>query len=306
MRAAVLAEPRAFRLEQVTTPQPGPGEVRVSVEGSGACSSSLPVWEGRPWFTYPCDAGLPGHEGWGRVDAVGPGVELAKGTPVALLGERSFAQYEVVPAADAVVLPDQLDGRVFPGEAIGCAVNAFRRAGVDRGMKVAVVGVGFLGALLCRLADQAGAQVTAVSRRRFALEMAETMGAHETVTMDQVGELGEFPVVFEVAGAQEALDAASRLTDVGGRLVVAGYHQDGPRQVDLQLWNWRGIDVINAHERDGEVRRQGIRTAAEMVAAGDLDPTPLYTHTMPLDRIGDALDLLRHRPDGFMKALVMA
>ena len=37
------------------------------------------------------------------------------------------------------------------------------------------------------------------------------------------------------------------LTRVRGRLVVAGYHQDGPRQVDMQLWNWRGLDVINAH-----------------------------------------------------------
>jgi threonine dehydrogenase-like Zn-dependent dehydrogenase len=42
----------------------------------------------------------------------------------------------------------------------------------------------------------------------------------------------------------------------------------------------------------------------EAVAAGVLDPSPLYTHTFPLDRLGDALDATRDRPEGFMKALV--
>ena len=47
----------------------------------------------------------------------------------------------------------------------------------------------------------------------------------------------------------------------------------------MQLWNWRGLDVINAHERDPEVYVEGMREAVEAVAAGRLDPSPLYTHT---------------------------
>jgi NADPH:quinone reductase len=88
--------------------------------------------------------------------------------------------------------------------------------------------------------------------------------------------------------------------------VIAGYHQDGPRQVDMQLWNWRGIDVINAHERDPAVIREGIRAAVEYVADGTLEPAPLYTHRYGLDQLGDALELMHRRPDGFMKALVLA
>jgi hypothetical protein len=42
----------------------------------------------------------------------------------------------------------------------------------------------------------------------------------------------------------------AELTARGAGSIVAGYHQDGPRQVNMQLWNWRGLDVINAHERD--------------------------------------------------------
>jgi threonine dehydrogenase-like Zn-dependent dehydrogenase len=73
----------------------------------------------------------------------------------------------------------------------------------------------------------------------------------------------------------------------------------------MQLWNWRGLDVINAHERDPKVYLSGMQAAVDAVASGDLDPTPLYTHRFPLERLGEALDMTRERPDGFVKALVM-
>jgi threonine dehydrogenase-like Zn-dependent dehydrogenase len=88
--------------------------------------------------------------------------------------------------------------------------------------------------------------------------------------------------------------------------VIAGYHQDGLRQVNLQLWNWRGIDVINAHERDPQAYVDGMKRAVDLLVAGVMDPQPLYTHRLPLDRLGEALELTRTRPDGFMKALVMS
>jgi threonine dehydrogenase-like Zn-dependent dehydrogenase len=49
---------------------------------------------------------------------------------------------------------------------------------------------------------------------------------------------------------------------------------------------------------------QGMREAVDMIAAGRLDPTLLYTHTYPLEQLGDALNATRDRPDGFLKALV--
>jgi threonine dehydrogenase-like Zn-dependent dehydrogenase len=72
----------------------------------------------------------------------------------------------------------------------------------------------------------------------------------------------------------------------------------------MQLWNWRGLDVINAHERDPTVYAQGIREAAAAVAAGDLDPMPLYTHAFPLAQIDEAFATAAERPDGFLKAVV--
>ncbi|HEX6015165.1 MAG TPA: hypothetical protein VFY87_25875, partial [Geminicoccaceae bacterium] len=109
----------------------------------------------------------------------------------------------------------------------------------------------------------------------------------------------------EAVGKQGPLDLATELTRERGRLIVAGYHQDGPRQVNMQLWNWRGLDVVNAHERDPKIYVQGIREAVDAVASGRLDPGRLYTHTFPLDGLGAALDATRDRPDGFLKALVI-
>ena len=89
------------------------------------------------------------------------------------------------------------------------------------------------------------------------------------------------------------------------RLVIAGYHQDGDRRVNLQAWNWRGLDVINAHERDPAQYRRGMEEAIDLVVAGELNPWPLFTHQFPLEDIAAAFDCSRQAPDGFLKALVM-
>src|SRR5690349_16280019 len=160
MRAAVITAPRATELASLPTPDPGPGEVLVQLEGCGVCGSDLPVWEGRPWFEYPRDPGAPGHEGWGRIAAVGEGVSAPKiGARVAAIGFHSDAEFDLVPAAAAVELPEDLDGVPFPGEPLGCAMNVARRCRLREGQVVAVVGVGFLGALLVQLAARAGARV---------------------------------------------------------------------------------------------------------------------------------------------------
>lgn len=315
MRAATLEAPRRIRIDTVPLPEPGPGQVRVRIESCGVCGSNVPVWEGREWFRYPREAGQPGHEGCGTVDALGDGVEgLEVGERVTFLSYRAFAEYDLAEAAAVVRLPRELAGRPFPGEALGCAVNVMRRSGIGPGQTVAVVAVGFLGAVLVQLAARAGARVIAVARRKYALDVARAMGAAETVVMDDTaGVVGRVKgltsdrlcdVVIETAGAQAALDLSAELTRVRGRLVIAGYHQDGPRRVDMQMWNWRGLDVINAHEREPEVYIEGIARAAALVAEGKLDPSPLYTHTFPLERLGEALEAARTRPDGFMKALV--
>ncbi len=315
MRAAVVTGPGEMEVREVARPQPGSGQVRVRLEGCGVCASNLTPWAGPEWMTFPTEPGGLGHEGWGVVDALGEGVTgVAVGDRVAALSHKSFAEYDVADEAAVVKLPPALAGKPFPGEPLGCAMNIFRRAEIKAGQTVAIVGIGFLGAVLTRLATDAGARVIAISRRPFSLDLARRMGAAETIPLEdhygiinRVGELtgGVFcDVTIEAIGKQWPLDLAAELTRERGRLVIAGYHQDGPRQVNMQLWNWRGFDIASAHERDPAVYAQGVREAVEAVASGRLDIEPLLSHTYPLDRLGEALDATRDRPDGFLKALV--
>jgi len=312
----ILAGPRSIRIEELPLSEIGPSQIRVRLRGCGLCGSNLPVWEGRPWFNYPLPAGAPGHEGWGQVEAVGAEVAtLRPGDSVAMLSYHSFAEYDLAEAGQAIKLPSALAAEPFPGEPLACAVNVFRRSEITTGQTVAIVGLGFLGLLLTQLAARAGARVIAISRRPFAREMAQRMGAAEVLsgdnpayvieTVKQLTDRAGSGRVIEATGFQGPLDLASELTAERGRLIIAGYHQDGPRQVNLQQWNWRGLDVINAHERDPAVYIQGMKEAVSLVEAGTLNPAPLYTHRFKLDRLNVAFEEMKAGESGFIKGLVI-
>ncbi len=315
MQAAILEGSEEVSVGAVERPEPGPRQVRVELEGCGVCSSDLPVWEGRPWFEYPKEPGATGHEGWGRIDALGGEVqEVSLGDRVAFLSNHAYAEYDVADATEIVPLPSSLDGRPVPGEPLGCAMNVFHRSSIEPGQTVAIVGIGFLGSMLVELVNQAGAQVIALSRRPYALEMAKRRGAHKTIpTSDAESAVAEVEretdgrgcdCVIEATGKQEPLRLASRLVCVRGELVIAGYHQDGERTINLQRWNWRGIDVVNAHERDSWMYVQGMREAVDAMAEGRFHPEDLFTHTFSLEDLSAAFRLLQERPSGFMKALI--
>ena len=315
-KAAVLEAPQKVIVKKSSLKEPGAGEVRIRLEGSGVCASNIPVWEGRDWFDYPVTPGEPGHEGWGVVDAVGEGVKnLKEGDRVTALTYNAYATHDIAKEDSVVKLPDSLKGKAFPGEPLGCAMNIFSRSNIQAGQKVAVVGSGFLGSLLIQLAKSAGAEVIAISRRDFSLETAEKAGADHTVKMDdhyriieEVKKLtnGNFcERVIECTGKEWPLNLSIELTGERGKLVVAGFHQDGMRNINVQMLNWRGIDMISAHERDPQQYIKGIEAAIEAVESGKMDPYPLFTHSFSLEEMEQAYKHLTERPDGFIKALIV-
>jgi threonine dehydrogenase-like Zn-dependent dehydrogenase len=314
MRAARVLGPGRVEVVELPLPEPGPSEVRVRLEGCGVCASNLEPWSGPDWMSFPTEPGALGHEGWGVVEAAGEGVRtLAPGDRVAVLNQHGYASHDVVREDQAVRLPPELSGP-FPGEAFGCALNIFRRSRTEAGQKVAIIGIGFIGAALVGLAADAGAEVIAISRREESLELARRMGAAHAIPMQDHWAIVEevrritggrmADVVIEAAGQEWPLNLAGDVVAEGGRLVIAGYHQGGPRSVNVGGWNWRGLEIVNAHERDPVRNLQGLRDAVEAVAAGRLDPRLLVTHSFPLDRLGEALDATRDKPRGFVKAWV--
>jgi threonine dehydrogenase-like Zn-dependent dehydrogenase len=315
MRAARLAGPGQIVMEETALPEPGAGEVRIRLEGCGVCASNLTPWAGAEWMQYPLEPGAMGHEGWGVVDALGDGVSgVQVGDRVAALSYKSYAEYDVA-AADAIVpLPSVLDGKPFPGEPLGCAMNIFRRSGISAGQTVAIVGIGFLGALLTRLASDAGARVIAISRRPFSLDVAKEMGAHELIPMDdhwriieRVKELtgGTFADrVIEAVGKQWPLDLAAEITRSAGGWWWPAITRTGRARSTCSSGTgagWTSSTPTSATRRCTSTASAPPWTRSP---AGGLDPSSLYTHGYALDELGRALDDTRDRPDGFLKALV--
>ncbi len=313
MRAAVVESPRQIRIGRVTRPEPGPGQLRVRIEGCGVSVADSWSRDRRRGAKHSYEPGSPGHEGWGRIDALGQGVfHCTVGDRVALLSRHAFAEYDLADADDVVPLPPSLERMPFPGQALGSAMHVFSRGNVTSGDIVMVMGVGFLGSLLIQLATRAGAHVIAVSRRRFALDVARVWGAEALSSADPSRVLARVRArtdhrgadcVIDVAGTPRSVDLAGELTRACGRLVVAA--PEAAPSIHPRIWSTRPIEVIDAREPDRRTLVAHLQSAVRAVESGDLDPESLYTHRVPLANIDRAFELVRAQPDGFLKALVM-
>ena len=290
MRSAVISAPEQVEVITCPAPVPDPGEVRVRIEGCGICGSDLPVWEGRPWFNYPAEPGRPGHEAWGRIDAVGGEVRgLSVGDRVAFLSSHGYAEYDLAPAADCVPLPPSLDHQPFPGEPLACAMNVLRRSRVRAGQTVAVVGVGFLGAVLTRLMSRSRVRVIALSRRAFALDTARRCGAFAAIELNDpaqaIAEVAKLTgglgcdTVIEATGRQAPLDIAGEITGTRGRSSDRGLSPGwaAPSQpADVEL-EGSGRDQ-RARARSRHVRRRDAGRAAGRAGPAHRSSPLLHAH----------------------------
>jgi threonine dehydrogenase-like Zn-dependent dehydrogenase len=305
MRALCLDGPRQMCVREVSEPTPADGEVLVRIRACGVCASDLNAWRGVPGIEYPLPPGAPGHETWGEVADLGANVtELQVGQTVTGLLWNGLAELGVTRADHLVAVPGDLP---LLGEPLACAANVVGRAAIAPGQRLALVGFGYLAALVVQLLpDDVGGWV-AIARRDDSRALARQLGAEAVHDFGDIpgGLWDTFPVVIEAAGVQHTLDYASWLVAYGGRLVIAGYHADGPRTVNMQTWNWKGIDVVNAHERQPSAYVDGLRAGLDLATRRRLDLARLISHRWPLERAADAFEAAESRPPGFVKAIVV-
>jgi threonine dehydrogenase-like Zn-dependent dehydrogenase len=241
---------------------------------------------------------------WGEVVA-GP-AGFASGQLVTGLFSQGYAEYASAPAAQVLMVPAGLAGSTVLGEPLACAMGVVQRAAIRESDAVAVVGFGYLAALIMSLQRPAPRRWVALTRRPAARSFALSVGAAAAWDYGEVpGDAWDsFDVVIEAAGAQQALDHATWLTRERGRLVIAGYHADGPRTVNMQSWNWKGLDVINAHERDPRVYMRNLGLALAVAEQEGLRLDRFITHEWPLARAAEALAAMERHPEGYVKGVV--
>jgi threonine dehydrogenase-like Zn-dependent dehydrogenase len=248
--------------------------------------------------------------------AVGKNVHhLRPGMHAVALGGRSFAEYGVYPARYVHPIREDTPYTLALGEPIACAFNAAQRCAVKAGDKVVLVGCGFMGLMQLQMMKLKNPEViVAIDVRDDALAVASKVGADVVVNSarqdviqavrDAIGPKGA-DVVVEAVGKQVGLDIASRLVRYNGRLVIVGFHQGEPRAIDVGLWNVKGIDVINGHERHQEIYFRGMVGGMTLLEEGRLNMEALVTHIYPLDKLDEAFHQAADKPSGFIKAVVL-
>jgi propanol-preferring alcohol dehydrogenase len=284
MKAAVVHDFTApLVLEEVPTPQPGPGEILVRIETSGLCHTDIHAAHG-DWPIKPNPPFIPGHEGVGIVEHLGEGVtEVAVGDRVALpwLGyacgtceycttgwetlcekqlntgysvDGGYAEYATASARYVAKVPDGVDP--LDAAPLTCAgvttYKAVKVSGARPASLVAVFGIGGLGHLALQYAKIFGATVVAVDVVDDKLELARELGADHTVnalTEDPVAAikaLGGADAAISVAVAPKAFEQAYGSLRRGGTLVFVALPADNHVQLPIFETVLGGITVVGS------------------------------------------------------------
>ena len=284
MKAAVVHDfTKSLELEERPRPEPGPGEVLVRVETAGLCHTDIHAAHG-DWPVKPTPPFVPGHEGVGIVEQVGPGVTSPLvGDRVAMpwLGKAcgtcefcvdgwetlceqqvntgygidgSYAEYAVANAAYVAPVPDAVDP--LDAAVLTCAgvttYKAVKLSGARPGQLVAVFGIGGLGHLALQYAKLSGATVVAVDISDEKLELARQLGADHVVnalTEDPIAAiqaLGGAHAAISVAVAPKAFEQAFSSLRRGGTLVFVALPADNVVSLPIFETVLKGITILGS------------------------------------------------------------
>jgi alcohol dehydrogenase, propanol-preferring len=302
MRAAVVKEFRQpLVIEERPVPQPGDGQVLVKIEASGLCHTDMHAANG-DWPVKPTPPFVPGHEGVGIVQRVGPGVtRVREGDRVAIpwlgwacgeceycltgwetLCERQrnsgysvdggWADYAVASGSYVGKVPDGIDP--FEAAPLTCAgvttYKAVKMSGARSSDLVAIFGVGGLGHLALQYALIAGAHVVAVDLFDEKLAMAKELGAAHTVNAREedpaaaIKALGGADAAIALAVSPKAFEQAYGSLRRGGTLVFVGLPADN--YIRLPIFE----TVLNGNKVLGSIvgTRIDLQDVFELHAAG--------------------------------------
>jgi (R,R)-butanediol dehydrogenase / meso-butanediol dehydrogenase / diacetyl reductase len=299
MPAAVYVGDGRIAVEQVPSPEPGPGEVLVEIAECGICGSDLHmVLEqyakpgailGHEWSGIV--AAAPSGSGWSPGDRVvanpAPGCGVCRpcrrGRPSVCLNRATadfvgyrgaFCRYKTVATDGLIRIPDSLPTRVAAlAEPMAITLHAIRLAHVEAGDRVLVTGAGPVGLLLVAVLRAQGVSDITVSepsavRRQQALDV----GATRAVTPDElepppmVLPVAEpYAVVVECSGHASAAEAGFGQLDYAGTLVIVGTGFEPPRINQNRMIIFE-LEIIGAYNYNDE----GFRPAVDLLDSGTL------------------------------------
>lgn len=295
------------RLETCTTPSPAKGEVLLRIEACGLNFADLLMAKGK----YQDTPALPftlGLEVCGSVVAQGPGVTSpAIGTRVAVYsGQGGLADYGTFPADRCIALPKTMSAVEAAGFQIAYGTSHLaltRRAHLQTGETLLVMGAaGGVGLTAVEVGKALGATVIAVARGPEKLAVAKAAGADHLIDASEdltkrVKELGGADVVYDPVGG-DAFKAAMKATNREGRLLTIGFASGDVPQIPANHLLVKNLTVIGFYwggymSFNAPALVQSMADLLSWYKEGKLKPH--VSHVLPLDRAGEALDLLATR-----------
>lgn len=265
MKQITYYGPKDLRLEEVSTPEPGPGEIVIKMQTALTCGTDVKMY--MRGYRYDPPHGM-GHEGAGVVYAIGEGVtNFAVGDRVVphntapcqhcsfckrgqsslcsdlVVNFGAFGEYWKIPARiveqNTFLIPDDMSFKQAAlMEPFSCAVYGTSQVPIEFGDVVAVNGCGPIGLMFVRLARLRGAQVLATDTSRIRLDAARRMGASHTVEIsegiDQVSAVRDLTVegrgvdvAIEAVGLPAVWNMAFNMVRPGGFALLFGGTKKG-------------------------------------------------------------------------------
>ena len=255
MDILVCAAPGELKVEQRSRPEPGPGEVLLRVRRVGICGTDMHIYRGtQPYLSYPR---VMGHELSGEVVSAPEGSDLAQGDQayvmpylscgtcaacakgksnccmnIRVLGvhmDGGLCEYLAVPAGFVRKVEGVSLDEAAMVEFLAIGAHAVRRARIEPGQSVLVVGAGPIGIAATLFAKLAGACVTVLDARADRLGFCrDHLGADHIVTLSEQtpGALSVltdgvfFDVVFDATGSAAAMQQGFGYVGHGGTYVL--------------------------------------------------------------------------------------
>jgi 2-desacetyl-2-hydroxyethyl bacteriochlorophyllide A dehydrogenase len=334
MKAMVLRAPHDVALEAVAEPKPGADQVLVRVSHSGICGTDLKIYHGAIPVQYPR---IMGHEMVGVV-VEGGDERIRNGQRVivdpclfcgvcyacragrtslcpngGLVGRDSnggFAEYLIAPRSHVFALPDAIDNRTAPLiQVLTTCLHGQRALNIFPGQSAVVMGLGVGGQLHVQLAKARGAYpVIGITRSPWKRRLAEQLGADITLAggpdaiqgvLEATGGRGA-DAVIESTGMVPAISDAITMAALGGTLLLFGIVTKFEGTLPMYQLYYKEITIVNGRAAKGE----DFPACIDLVARGAVKLEPLVTHTLPLEELETAIQMVGSDAGDRMKIIL--
>ena len=314
MKALLFSESWSVKLIETDIPKPGPNDVLAKLVSVGICGSDVGIFEGYHWIIAH-EPGGHGHETGAIAVEVGKNLDgkINVGDHLARMGQ-GYAEYSThvnvighgkdeLSEALPIIRNDLTMDEISFADAVGCAINCFERAELDRieGEKKAIVfGLGPIGLILTQILINNGIKVAASEPYHHKRDLAKKWGAkiynpnefsrptHGNYSVaDKIREeFGEAHAVFEMVGHNDTLLDAINIVKSGHRVILFG--AQAMQNIPYVNCRNKGVELVYPEAMvNSKADKDYWDDALNLIASKQLDLESLITKRITLEEAVD-------------------